>query len=92
MEYNALSVFNGTFLESTTDEIKATIIIVFILWSLIWKGFALWFSANEGKKWWFVSMLVLNFGGLLEIFYIFGFSNWGKKFWSKIKNRKNIKN
>ena len=61
---------------------------LFIFWSIIWKGFALWISAREKSKWWFIPMLVLNTAGILEIVYIFGFSKWGKEFWSKAKEKK----
>ena len=44
-----------------------------ILWSLIWKGFALWHSAQRGDKWWFIAFLVVNTVGILEIIYLFGF-------------------
>lgn len=59
--------------------------LLFVLWMLIWKGFALWFAAREESKWWFIALLVFNTMGLLEIIYIFGFSKWGKNFWAKRK-------
>ncbi|MDO8522486.1 MAG: DUF5652 family protein [bacterium] len=46
-------------------------IILFVVWSVFWKGIALWHSAKRGEKWWFVALLVINTIGLLEIFYIF---------------------
>jgi len=45
-----------------------------LVWSLIWKGLALWRAAKMGHKVWFVMILVLNTIGILEIFYIFVFS------------------
>jgi len=45
-----------------------------IIWTLIWKGLALWKSARQENKWWFVAILVLNTLGVLEILYIFIFS------------------
>jgi len=45
------------------------------LWSIVWKGFALWRSAKEGSRYWFVSLLLLNTAGLLEIAYLFFFAN-----------------
>lgn len=50
------------------------VLILMILWSLIWKGLALWKSARLKDKWWFVAILLINTLGLLEIFYIFIFS------------------
>jgi hypothetical protein len=42
-----------------------------IVWSLFWKGWALWKSARSGNKAWFVILLILNTLGILEIIYIF---------------------
>lgn len=44
------------------------------LWSLIWKGIALWRCANDKQKIWFVAILVLNTLGLVEIIYLFRFA------------------
>lgn len=41
------------------------------LWSLVWKGFALWRAARSEQKVWFVVMLVVNTLGLLEIVYLY---------------------
>jgi|WetSurSiteA1Bulk_404760.scaffolds.fasta_scaffold02542_3 hypothetical protein len=41
------------------------------IWSLAWKGYALWVAARKESKIWFVVILVLNTIGLLEILYIF---------------------
>jgi hypothetical protein len=45
--------------------------ILLMLWSLLWKGLALWHSAKRGEKWWFIAMLVINTVGILEIIYLF---------------------
>jgi hypothetical protein len=50
------------------------IIIIVSLWTIPWKGVALYKSARLNQKWWFITMLVLNTVGLLEILYIFIFS------------------
>jgi hypothetical protein len=51
-----------------------TLLVPVLIWSLAWKGVALWKAARNGKKAWFVVLLVLNTVGLLEIIYIFFFS------------------
>jgi hypothetical protein len=43
-----------------------------ILWSLFWKGLALWHSGRRGQPWWFVIMMIVNTAGILEIIYLFG--------------------
>lgn len=55
---------------------------VVILWSVFWKGLALWHSARRGQEWWFVAMLLLNTAGILEIVYLFGVAklSFGKLF------------
>lgn len=45
-----------------------------LIWTLAWKGVALWKAARNGSKPWFVVLLLLNTLGILEIIYIFGFS------------------
>jgi hypothetical protein len=48
--------------------------VVLIVWSLIWKGIALWKAARNNQRNWFVALLVINTVGILEIIYIFYFS------------------
>ena len=45
-----------------------------MIWSLLWKGLALWKSARLKQPVWFVLLLVINTLGILEILYIFVFS------------------
>jgi hypothetical protein len=44
-------------------------------WVVVWKGFALWKAARQDQRWWFVVLLVINTLGILEILYIYVFSN-----------------
>ena len=46
-------------------------IVLLVVWSLFWKGFALWHAAKRGEQWWFIAILVINTVGILEIIYIF---------------------
>ena len=63
-----------------TESIKALsallginpwLIVAAIVWTLIWKGLALWRSAELRQRWWFVALLVINTLGILEIVYLF---------------------
>ncbi|HEV2282926.1 MAG TPA: DUF5652 family protein [bacterium] len=45
-----------------------------IVWSLIWKGFALWRAARAGQAAWFVVLLFVNTAGLLDIAYLLFFA------------------
>lgn len=50
--------------------------IPFLIWSLFWKGFALWKSANKKQLIWFILLLVVNTMSLFEIFYILFLNRW----------------
>ncbi len=47
------------------------VVALFVVWSIFWKGLALWHSGRRGQPWWFVVLLVLNTAGVLEIIYLF---------------------
>lgn len=42
-----------------------------IVWTLAWKGVALWRSAGLRQKYWFIALLLINTLGILEIIYLF---------------------
>jgi Family of unknown function (DUF5652) len=50
------------------------IIIIAMVWSFVWKGLALWKSAKQEDKGWFIAFLLINALGILEILYIYIFS------------------
>ncbi|HSX09865.1 MAG TPA: DUF5652 family protein [Candidatus Saccharimonadales bacterium] len=63
-------------------------IYVLFIWSLFWKGVALWRAAQLKQRNWFVVMLVLNSIGILEIIYLFRFAK--KRFtFKEMKDWKN---
>jgi len=45
-----------------------------LIWSLFWKAVALWKSARLNQSVWFIILLLINTAGILEILYIFLFS------------------
>jgi len=55
------------------------IIVVIIIWSIPWKAAALWRSARRGHLGWFLVLIVLNTLAILDILYLFVFSEWGAK-------------
>jgi len=55
-------------------SIPAALLIVLVFWDLIWRGIALWKSARNGHKYWFIALLIINSVGILPIIYIVFFS------------------
>ena len=49
------------------------LIVVAIIWSVVWKGMALWHSARNSQRGWFIALLVINTVGILEIIYLTAF-------------------
>jgi len=50
------------------------ILILLILWTLPWKGWALWKAARLNDKGWFIALLAVQTLAVLDILYIFVFS------------------
>ncbi len=44
-----------------------------LIWTLAWKGIALWHAARNGQIAWIVAMLLVNTLGILEIIYFLFF-------------------
>jgi methionyl-tRNA synthetase len=55
------------------QSLPHAVIVAAVLWSLAWKGLALWRSARAGQTVWYVVLLVVNTVGLLEIAYLLFF-------------------
>ncbi|MBN2057696.1 MAG: hypothetical protein JW782_02750 [Candidatus Saganbacteria bacterium] len=55
---------------SELSNIQVSLLTVLIIWSLIWKGIALWKAARQGQPAWFVCLLIINTAGILEIIYL----------------------
>jgi hypothetical protein len=55
-------------------HLNPVLLTVLIVWSLIWKGLALWRAARGGQAAWFVVLLFVNTAGLLEIVYLLFFA------------------
>lgn len=55
------------------------IVGIILIWSLVWKGLALWKSARKQSLVWFIVLLLVNTAGILEILYLFMFSEMGIK-------------
>jgi hypothetical protein len=45
--------------------------LLIVLWSFLWKGIALWRSAELQHRYWFIAILIINSLGILEIAYLY---------------------
>ncbi len=48
-----------------------TLFVSLIVWSLVWKGFALYKAGRNNSSIWFIILFVVNTLGLLEMVYLF---------------------
>ena len=54
--------------------IMLLIIPLALVWSIVWKGIALWQASRNGHLVWFIALFIINTLGILPIIYIFAFS------------------
>lgn len=80
-----VNLFKASFLNTNMDQTLLDILILLaLLWTVPWKGFALWKAAKKNHVIWFIVLLIVNTLAVLEILYIFWFSKLG----NKVKKRK----
>ena len=78
----------GTALGISPGAVLVLMAVVSI-WTLVWKGLALWKAAAKKKSIpWFIILLIFNTVGILEILYIFVFSKISLKGKGKSKEKK----
>jgi hypothetical protein len=46
---------------------------ILVVWALVLKVLAVWYSARAGQKGWFIVLLVVNTMGILELIYFIWF-------------------
>jgi len=61
---------NGRLLYGSISNFPGILLLILIAWSIFWKGIALWRSARNSQTYWYIVMLLLSTGGLLEIIYL----------------------
>jgi hypothetical protein len=61
------------------------LIFLLVIWTIFWKGLALWHSGRRAQPWWFVVLLIVNTIGILEIIYLFAVA---KLKWSELFTKK----
>ena len=58
------------------NNVFFAVLAVIAIWTLVWKGLALWHAGRNNQKVWFVILLIVNTVGILEILYLaFGRKN-----------------
>jgi hypothetical protein len=60
-------------------------IVIVLVWSLPWKGVALWKSARRKEIGWFILILVVQTMAILEIIYLFWIVRENKNHYKKAK-------
>ena len=71
----AMPLFFSWVLTSVSmPPIYTALFIMIIIWSLAWKGVALWKAARNNQVYWFIALLIINTLGILEIIYIYVFA------------------
>lgn len=45
-------------------------IVILAIWTIPWKIYAVWTAVKRNQKKWFVAMLIINTGSILEMIYI----------------------
>lgn len=50
---------------------KLALLILITIWTIFWKGLALWHTVKRNEKGWFIVILVLNTFGILDLVYLF---------------------
>lgn len=53
------------------------VVAVVLLLTLPIKAAALWRAARRGQIGWFLTLIILNSLAILDLFYLFVFSDWG---------------
>lgn len=74
MDLNSMFNLGGVSAAANLTAGALVALVVLAIWSLVWKGLALWKSARKNSPIWFVILLIVNTAGILEILYIFLFS------------------
>ena len=64
------------------------LLLVISIWTLIWKGIALWFAGKNRQKAWFIVILIFNTMGLLPIIYLIWFKPKENKPVTAVANNK----
>jgi predicted membrane protein len=70
-----------TYFGDITNQLGVSLwlLVVILIWSVVWKLLALWKSARKNHVVWFIVLAIVNTVGILEILYIYVFSEMTMK-------------
>ena len=77
MVYSNINTVLTNYISDTigvSSSVAVFLIVIIGIWSLVWKGIALWKSAGKKQLIWFIVFIFINTVGILEILYIYVFS------------------
>lgn len=63
-------MFNNPSILGPIANLPKFTIFLLLAWTLVWKGIALWKSARNKQKYWFIALFILNTAGILPIIYL----------------------
>jgi hypothetical protein len=72
---------NGVYLRLVAEQLGISLFLLagVLIWSAVWKILALWKAARNKSLVWFIVLALVNTLGILEILYLFVFSECCKK-------------
>lgn len=47
---------------------------ILTIWTIVWKGIALWRASKNDQKYWFMFLLIVNSFSVFDLLYLFRFS------------------
>tara|TARA_Y100000310_G_scaffold294100_2_gene324303 strand:- start:1726 stop:1971 length:246 start_codon:yes stop_codon:yes gene_type:complete len=69
------------------SSLLIVLVYVLLIWTMIWKGIALWKSGRNKQLTWFVVLFIVNTAGILPIIYLIWFQKKPKAV-GKVKKKK----
>lgn len=68
--------------------VSVLLLVAIFIWSSVWKALALWKAGRKNSVPWFVVLFLVNTVGILEILYIYVFSEMKQKPRQRARRRK----
>ncbi len=82
---------DASYLKVVAEQLGISLYIfaIILVWSAVWKFLALWKAGRKNSPVWFIVLALVNTVGILDILYIFVFSECcGKKKTTPRKKRR----